>query len=325
MRFPTALTAVVAVLAATVSGCVAGEGSGGSGAREIRLDYAYYNPLSLVVREQRLLENQGIATTWVQSAGSNKANENLRARAIDLGSTAGSAALLARANGTPIKSVYVYSKPEWSALAVPANSPITEPNQLRGKKIAATKGTDPYFFLLQTLATAGLSGKDVEVVNLQHADGKTALERGTVDAWAGLDPYLAQARQESGARLAYRNPDFSTYGVLNAREDFATAHPDLVQAVIDAYAQAKAWAAQHPDELTALLAREAKIAPAVAAEELERTQLTVDPVPGPAQRAVLDRVVPIIVADGSVRSDDDARTALDSLIEPEFAARQGNR
>lgn len=324
MKFRTALTAMVVVLAAAVSGCVAGEGSGGSGAREIHVDYAYYNPLSLVVRDQRLLENQGITTTWVQSAGSNKANENLRAKAIDLGSTAGSASLLARANGTPIKAVGIYSKPEWVALVVPGNSAISDPIQLRGKKIAATKGTDAYFFLLQALAAAGLSGKDVEVVNLQHADGKTALERGDVDAWAGLDPYLAQARQENGARLLYRNPDFLTYGVLNAREDFIADHPDLVQAVLDAYAQARTWAAQHPEELVALLAREAKISTAVAAEELERTVLTVDPVPGEAQRSVLDRVVPIIVADGSVRSESAARTALDSLIEPKFAS-QGTR
>jgi sulfonate transport system substrate-binding protein len=326
MKLRIALTAVVVMMAAAMSGCVQGEGSGGSGAndREIHLDYAYYNPLSLVVRDQRLLENNGISTTWVLSAGSNKANENLRAKAIDLGSTAGSAALLARANGTAIKTVGVYSKPEWVALVVPANSTISEPSQLRGKKIAATKGTDAYFFLLQTLATAGLSGKDVEVVNLQHADGKTALERGDVDAWAGLDPYLAQARQDSGARLIYRNPDFSTYGVLNAREDFITAHPDLVQAVVDAYAQARTWAAQHPNELIALLAREAKVTPAVAAEELERTVLATDPVPGDAQRAVLDRVLPIIVSDGSVRSESAARDALDSLIEPKFAARQGS-
>lgn len=45
-----------------------------------------------------------------------------------------------------------------------------------------TKGTDPYFFLLQALRTKGLDATDVTVVNLQHADGRTALERGQVDA-----------------------------------------------------------------------------------------------------------------------------------------------
>ena len=148
----------------------------------IRLDYAYYNPSSLVLRRFGWLEEElsaeDIGVEWVLSAGSNKANEYLRSEAIDFGSTAGSAALLAKANGSPIQTVYIYSKPEWTALVVPKDSPITEVAQLKGKKVAATKGTDPYIFLLRALNAAGLSGADVEVINLQHADGRVARERG---------------------------------------------------------------------------------------------------------------------------------------------------
>ncbi|WP_063131445.1 aliphatic sulfonate ABC transporter substrate-binding protein [Nocardia fusca] len=321
MKFRAALAILTAAVAALTAGCVQGEGSGDAGGADIKLDYAYYNPLSLVVRDQKLLENAGYDVTWVLSAGSNKANENLRAEAIDVGSTAGSAALLARANNTPIKVVSLYSKPEWTALAVAPGSPIGSVADLRGRKIAATKGTDPYFFLLQALATAGLTGKDVDIVNLQHSDGKVALERGAVAAWAALDPYMAQSRQEGKSQLLYRNPDFTTYGTLNAREDFLAEHPDRAQAVVDAYRTAREWALAHPVELTALLAREASVTPEVAAEELERTVLDNDPVPGPELRTVLERVVPIIVGDGSVRSAEAATDALETLFEPEFAAR----
>lgn len=45
--------------------------------REIRIDWATYNPVSLVLKQKALLEKQfakdGIMVTWVQSAGSNKA------------------------------------------------------------------------------------------------------------------------------------------------------------------------------------------------------------------------------------------------------------
>ena len=197
----------------------------------VRLDYAYYNPSSLVLRRfgwlEEALQEQGIGVEWVLSAGSNKANEYLRSEAIDFGSTAGAAALLARANGSPIKTVYIYSKPEWTALVVPADSPITSVADLKGKKVAATKGTDPYFFLLRSLNEAGLSGADVEVVNLQHADGRTALERGEVDAWAGLDPHMAASELEAGSKLLYRNIDFNTYGFLNANEEFIAQYPEL--------------------------------------------------------------------------------------------------
>ena len=65
------------------------------------------------------------------------------------------------------------------------SSGITTVADLKGKSVAATKGTDPYFFLLQSLSEAGISAKDVTVQNLQHADGRAALENGSVDAWSG--------------------------------------------------------------------------------------------------------------------------------------------
>src|ERR671934_1735000 len=88
--------------------------------REIRIDWATYNPVSMVLKEKGLLEKEfakdGIAIRWVQTLGSNKALEFLNAGSIDFGSTAGAAALVGKINGNPIKSIYVYSRPEWTAL-----------------------------------------------------------------------------------------------------------------------------------------------------------------------------------------------------------------
>ncbi|GIE97423.1 hypothetical protein Ari01nite_48880 [Paractinoplanes rishiriensis] len=158
------------------------------------------------------------------------------------------------------------------------------------------------------------------VVNLQHADGRTALERGDVDAWAGLDPLMAQSELESGSKLIFRNVAFNSYGVLNAREEFLSAHPDLAQAVVNAYERARQWIKDNPAEAVALYAREAKISPRVAELVLtERTRLDIDPVPGPAQRVVFEKILPVLVADANVKTEQDARTAVDSLFEPRYA------
>lgn len=315
-RYLTTMAMAAAIVAAA-SAC--GSSNGTATAKDLHLDYAYYNPLSLVIRDQHLLEKQGYNVTWVLSQGSNKANEGLRSKALDFGSTGGSPALLARANGTPIKTVDVYAKGEWTALVVAKNSPINSVADLKGKKVAVTKGTDPYFFLLQSLATAGLSPADIEIVNLQHADGKTALERGDVDAWSGLDPFMAETIQQQGSRIVYRNPDFNSGGVLNVREDFVSAHPDSVQSVVNTYEEARKWATKHPAELAALLASQAKVPLSVAQEELGRTALDISPVPDDSLRAVLTRVVPLAVADGDIKSEDAGRNALNTLFEPKFA------
>ena len=313
------------------AGCVQGESSSGgapatatgsgsaSGGGTVRLDYALYNPLSLVVREQKILENAGLTVQWEQSAGSNKANEFLRNDNLDIASTAGSAVLQARTNGSPVKTVDVFSQPEWTALVVGKDSTITDVAGLRGKQIAATTGTDPYFFLQQALDEAGLSASDVTITNLQHADGRAALERGDVDAWAGLDPNMAGSELLAGSKLLYRNVKFCTYGMLNAREAFIESSPELVQQVVDAYATARAWAIANPADLATLYATQAQLTPEVAARVLERTTLDVDSVPGDAQRTVLAGIVPLMASAGDVPSADAATEALDGLLVPDFA------
>src|SRR3984885_5112837 len=133
--------------------------------KEIRIDWATYNPVSMVLKDKGFLEKEfakdGISIRWVQTLGSNKALEFLNAGSIDFGSTAGSAALLAKINGNPIKSIYVFSRPEWTALVTRKDSTITKVSDLKGKRVAVTRGTDPHIFLVRALLDNGLTEKDI--------------------------------------------------------------------------------------------------------------------------------------------------------------------
>ncbi len=115
------------------------------------LDYAYYNPVSLLLKKKGWLESElaknGTGVRWVLSLGSNKALEFLRGGSLDFGSTAGSAAIVARASGARIKAIYIYSKPEWTALVTRKDTGIVSIEDLRGKSVAVTRGTDPHIFL----------------------------------------------------------------------------------------------------------------------------------------------------------------------------------
>lgn len=290
----------------------------------LRMDYAYYNPVSLVIREHELIEKEfakdGIKVEWVLSVGSNKALEFLSGSSVDFGSSAGAAALLARANGNPVKSIYVYSKPEWTALVTLKDSPIQSVADLRGKRIAVTKGTDPYIFLVRALASHGLKVQDVKTVLLQHSDGKVALERGDVDAWAGLDPYMAQTELERGSRLFYRNADFNTYGVLNVREDFAAAHPDIIERVLTVYEKARIWSRAHPVALRAILARAEKQSDAVVARQLERNDLSSGLI-GARQRNAIVAAGEVLKVTGAMPADTDVDKVAAALIDPHFIER----
>ncbi len=134
--------------------------------------------------------------------------------------------------------------------------------------------------------TVGLSRDDVEIVNHQHPDGRAALAKGEVDAWAGLDPHMAASQIDDGARLLYRNVDFNTWGFLNARQDFIDAHPETLAHVLKVYEKARLWIAAHPDETAKIVAEESKLSLPVAQLQLSRNDFN-HPQPGPQQIAAL--------------------------------------
>jgi len=291
---------------------------------EIRIDWATYNPVSMVLKQQGLLEKEfdkdGIGIRWVQSLGSNKALEFLNASSIDFGSTAGSAALLARINGNPIKSIYVYSRPEWTALVTRKDTAINKIEDLKGRRVAVTRGTDPHIFLVRALLSVGLSEKDIQPVLLQHPDGKIALIRGDVDAWAGLDPMMAQAQVEDGARLFYRNKDANTYGILNSTEDFLKTYPDLTKRVIAVYEQARKYCLGHYDDEKRAFIDVTKLADAVVDIQLkERTDLTFNQI-GPQQRDTILQAGLALQQAGVIQANVDVKQVLNDLVDDRYVA-----
>ena len=273
--------------------------------KQIVIDWATYNPVSMLLKDKGLLEKEfakdGISIRWVQTLGSNKALEFLNAGSIDFGSSAGAAALVAKINGNPIKSIYVYSRPEWTALVTGKDSSVKNIADLKGKRVAVTRGTDPHIFLVRALLSVGLSEKDIQPVLLQHPDGKTAQIRGDVDAWAGLDPMMAQAEVEEGARLFYRNAAANTWGILNVREEFAKQNPDLVKRVLAVYEQARKYSLSHYDEVKADFIAE----------------LTHSRIGAPQRESILAAGIALQQA-GVIPASVDVKKTLDDLIDDQY-------
>jgi sulfonate transport system substrate-binding protein len=202
---------------------------------------------------------------------------------------------------------------------VPKNSPIRSLADLKGKKVAATKGTYPYLFLLRALKSVGLGRGDIEHVSLQHADGRAALEQGRVDAWAGLDPHMAASELEGGTRLLYRNVGFNTYGFLNVREDSLANHPDATARVIKAYERARAWTRANPAEAAKILAAEAKVSLPVALLQVKLRSDFSNPQPSAEHLRALQLAAPILREEALVKPGTDLERAIVGLVDTRFA------
>ncbi len=312
-------------MVAAVAAMVAPMGTAHAGpVGTLGVSYAYYDPLSLVLKEKGFLQDavgSGVTLNWVLSQGS-KALEFLRGNSIQFGQTAGSAALLGRANAAPVQVIAVTATSEWTALVVPPRSGIAGLAELKGKRVAVTPGTDPDIFLLRALATVGLGAGSVILVPLQHPLGRQALDAGQVDAWAGLDPFMAEAELQNHDVLLYRNKALISPGTLLVREDFEAAHPEVVRQVLQAYARARSWAIANPDAMAQVLAEASGLSLDIAKRQLGRIDFAGEAV-GPVQLASILAAGPILKASGKLAAGADVDKAGATLVNSSFTTALG--
>ncbi|MGE5548756.1 MAG: aliphatic sulfonate ABC transporter substrate-binding protein [Solirubrobacterales bacterium] len=312
---------MLAALGAMMAGGLAAPAAAADKPTSIGLDWALYNPLSVVLKQKGWMEEEfakdGLQVRWQQSAGSNISLGLLNSGQVDFGSTAGAAALMGKINGAKIKAVYSFSRPEWTALVARKDKGITKVADLKGKRVAAARGTDPHIFLIRALAKAGLTDKDIQLVAMQHDNGRQALEAGDVDAWAGLDPLMAQSEMSGCCGLFYRAPEFNTFGILNVRQDFADGNPALVTRVLGVYDKARKWALENPAEVKAIMVAASGLPEAVIAKQLERTDLKMGAL-GDEQRSTITAAGNALKEAGVITGSVDVVKTVDDLMAPNF-------
>jgi sulfonate transport system substrate-binding protein len=246
-----------------------------AGVNEVKVGYTSIVPETLIAKNKGWIEEElkplGVSVKWVESLGSNKTIEFLRGKHLDIGPSSLASAFLARANGTPIKYVYWnLRQPSGSPILVKNTSSFKSISDLKGKKIAATPGTGPYISLIAALKKHNLTKQDVEIVSLQHAQGRVALAAGRVDAWAGLDPDWAIAELENNARVLFADPDLAGGGGIDVRDEFLEKHPEIVKAVLKGFDRARIYTLQNTNEAVATFAEATKVDIKVAERVLKR-------------------------------------------------------
>jgi sulfonate transport system substrate-binding protein len=224
----------------------------------IRIGYQKYGTLVLLKArgslEKRLAPLQ-VQVKWTEFPAGPQLLEGLNVGSIDFGTVGEAPPIFAQAAGADL--VYVGNEPPAStgeAILVPKNSPIKTVAELKGKKVALNKGSNVHFLLVKLLEKAGVRYTDIDAVFLTPADARAAFERGSVDAWAIWEPFLAAAQTQTGARiLANGNGVVSNHQFFLASRPYASKRGDVVAIVLEELAAVDQWAKANPkDAATAL-------------------------------------------------------------------------
>ncbi len=247
MRVLVALMSLITILA-----------SSPSHAGTLHVGYQRYGTLIILKQRgtlERALKPLGWSVDWELFASGPPLMEALNAGAIDFGIAGETPPVFAQAAGAPL--LYVGAEPPapaGEAILVPKGSSIATLAQLKGKRIAYTRGSNANYLLVRALAEAKLGWTDITPVNLAPADGPAAFQQGAVDAWAIWDPYASAARDTLGALVLHDGT-----GLVPNREyflasrSFASGNAAILKAVLAEVASCDAWSVGHQSDVTDLL------------------------------------------------------------------------
>ena len=216
----------------------------------VRIGYQKNGSL-VILQQHKQLETSGMAVQWVYFTSGPPMLEALNAGAIDFAATGDTPPIFAQAAGS--KMVYVAGQPmygHYEGILVKKDSPLKTLADLRGKRLAYTKGSSGHYLVLAALTKAGLKPSDIQSVTLQPPDAAAAFAQSRVDAWSVWDPFFAVAELDPANRvLIYEREIAISNRFFIARRDFAESDPATVHKLIEAINGVSVWAGAHPEEL----------------------------------------------------------------------------
>ncbi len=220
-----------------------------------------------------------IKLNWVEFPSGPPLLEAMNAGAIDLGATGDTPPIFAQAAGSALQ--YVAFQPltgEGEALLVPPASLIRSVAELRGKRVAFTKGSSSHLLAANALARAGLTLAEVKAIYLSPSDAASAFGRGAVDAWAIWDPFLALAERDQKARILVsgtRLPRTDAFYLASNR--IIAQAPKALGQLLDALRAEAAWGDDHRPELVKIVSAANGLPPDIVDTSLRRGRLAVEP------------------------------------------------
>jgi len=203
-------------------------------------------------------------------------NEALANKQLDFASYGAVPNTIGRANGLQTRILASYGGTTIFAGAR-SGLPINSVKELKGAKVAVQKATIIHWSLVTSLQQAGVSERDVTLVDLKNADQLAAIAAGSVDAIYGGSFFLP-LRDQGIIRLIYKTSDHGSkatgFGAFLVADEFQQKHPDATARVTRGLVKAAHWLAdeQNREEAYVVWSR-AGVSREILREEFQGTAL----------------------------------------------------
>jgi taurine transport system substrate-binding protein len=244
----------------------------------IRIGYQSFPSGDLIVKNNRWLEDAlpSYNIKWTKFDSGADVNTAFIAKELDFGALGSSpvARGLSAPLNIPYKVAFVLDVAgDNEALVARNGSGVNAIPELRGKRIATPFASTAHYSLLAALSQNGLSASDVQLVDLQPQAILAAWDRGDIDAAYTWLPTLDQLRKSgkdliTSRQLAKGGKPTLDLGAVS--EEFASAHPEVVDIWRQQEARALTTIKDDPDAAAKAIAAEIGLSPEEVAGQLKQ-------------------------------------------------------
>lgn len=250
-------------------------GAASSDLQTVTIGYQKGDPFDIAKQRgefAKKMKSKGYKVVWKEFQDGNSLMQALKAGSINYARTGDTPPVSALSTGTKLTYVAAgSSKAKGSGILIKKNSSISSVADLKGKKVAYTKGTSSQYMLLAALKKAGLSASDVTWVNMDQSSASVAFSKGKVDAWATWDPYTSQAEINQNAKAL-----ISGVGITNNRDyvlamqSYAKENTEVSKYLIKYLEEDMVWANNNHSELITMMSKSLKVSKAVVKKMVDR-------------------------------------------------------
>ena len=208
------------------------------------------NVLTIVQHNQWLEQEfakEGIKVEWIFFRGGGPAvGEALAAKQLDIVYLGDLASVIHRAHGLTTRYLMPAARGTNSYLATAPGVEISTISDLKGRRVSVLKGTAFQRPFDKLLASAGMTEKDLKLLNLDYPSAKAALVAKQIDAtFGGADLFLLK---EKGVNLPIstkgRDSGFTINAGILGTDEFITKYPHITARMVKQLVRASHWASQ---------------------------------------------------------------------------------
>ncbi|GGJ84817.1 aliphatic sulfonate ABC transporter substrate-binding protein [Pseudomonas matsuisoli] len=222
-----------------------------------------------VMEAAGVLDGLNYKIEWREFPNAAPLLEALRAGHLDGGLVGEAPLTFAAAAGLEAKAIQASSY-LGNALIIGSDTGIASVADLKGKKIAAVKGSSGQALALNALARAGLKPTDVTFINTTPSEATLALSNGSVDAVATWEPYVSFAVKQSGAKILADGKDYPSLNYFVAADAVLQEKNAELKDFSARLAKARAWGAAHAEPYAKSIASLLKLPEDVALGKVQR-------------------------------------------------------